>query len=968
MALSQFHLSLWSDSGPIASAVAVCQDLLIVCDNGTLATSQVLLAAASPLLRSLLDPRYEREESGVQVLLLPGIDKEILSKLIELVVRGSTDTISGSVEDILDIANLLDVDIGNKREKINKVLKIKQEPSTFDPKVAVEALQMKILSVNTVPNVENLEFVNYKKLEIEAVNKVEPEDLDWAPEPSRATMTCEELVTALLQLSNSRLHLDGKNVVCGLCEKMVQIPGERKRRGKVMYFRRTHYKACWRKLMGGEITSAFQMFPSDEKETKEEEGDDRDCLEEVWRRHLKDRGEQHRLEGEGRLQGRRKTDLPSIETIRTFLEALGGAVVVEGGTKVRCGICMKKFRVTAGRPIMGNLRYFEKTHLLRCKGRVGEAENFSLISDSFCERKFETKVRKSATPKWDKERGDIVCEMMTEVGEHGEKTSLGRPKIGQTRMKALENYISKRKQSMFGANICFDCNFHFQDISAHFNQKHPDLSDPFYCLACQNYYPTYSSLIGHLDNEHNFKDSYFCEHCPDNFETQSKLNRHISEVHPEMEMSYPCNMCTKALPSFPSLKQHQKTHEITNTQNLPLLSIAKAFTCRFCNVEIMYGPHLELHIRTEHMAHLSLGEKPFYCHICPQEQSHSFSEFYYLELHLLKTHGVSMDNICRFCRKASNNRNKFVQHFKDVHPGENPFECPRWGCNKTLSKKNKMKDHIVMHRLKDGDITEDMKKLCNECGKVFYIRKKLEEHIRLTHKGVKKIDTKEKKHQCHLCIKAFFSNSQLQEHIRKHEGNPGYMCDHCGKGFYRKDRLAIHSKTVHFGEKNFACSMCEKKFIDNYKLKRHMKTHETARNSMINPDEQPSLLRKRNMSLKREGQLTSLLKYEIIDSDQGNSPVNYRIDNSGVLLDEDQPVLVREATDHAGLTSTQQLVRGSLEHNQYGDTNLIRSSLGQQQLLRDSLVQAAASQKKNSTPNDRLIQQQYIINNQIFHC
>jgi len=29
-----------------------------------------------------------------------------------------------------------------------------------------------------------------------------------------------------------------------------------------------------------------------------------------------------------------------------------------------------------------------------------------------------------------------------------------------------------------------------------------------------------------------------------------------------------------------------------------------------------------------------------------------------------------------------------------------------------------LQDHIVLHRVKEGDITEDMKKLCNECGKV----------------------------------------------------------------------------------------------------------------------------------------------------------------------------------------------------------------------------------------------------------
>lgn len=90
-------------------------------------------------------------------------------------------------------------------------------------------------------------------------------------------------------------------------------------------------------------------------------------------------------------------------------------------------------------------------------------------------------------------------------------------------------------------------------------------------------------------------------------------------------------------------------------------------------------------------------------------------------------------------------------------------------------------------------------------------------------------DKSERKHRCQRCAQAFFSNSQLQDHIRKHEGNPSYICDYCGKGFYRKDRLVIHSKSVHIGEKNFACLVCKKQFIDNYKLKRHLKTHENTK-------------------------------------------------------------------------------------------------------------------------------------------
>ena len=42
----------------------------------------------------------------------------------------------------------------------------------------------------------------------------------------------------------------------------------------------------------------------------------------------------------------------------------------------------------------------------------------------------------------------------------------------------------------------------------------------------------------------------------------------------------------------------------------------------------------------------------------------------------------------------------------------------RYGCDKTFLKKQKQQDHLVLHKVKEGDISEDMKKLCVECGKV----------------------------------------------------------------------------------------------------------------------------------------------------------------------------------------------------------------------------------------------------------
>jgi len=91
--------------------------------------------------------------------------------------------------------------------------------------------------------------------------------------------------------------------------------------------------------------------------------------------------------------------------------------------------------------------------------------------------------------------------------------------------------------------------------------------------------------------------------------------------------------------------------------------------------------------------------------------------------------------------------------------------------------------------------------------------------------GKRKWVKKTKCHPCPYCEKAFFSRAQLQDHVKKHEGRPSYCCDTCGKGFFRKDCLTNHTKTVHNGERNYACETCGKKFGTKYKLERHLKIH-----------------------------------------------------------------------------------------------------------------------------------------------
>ena len=94
---------LWSES--VASAH---EDLKIVCEDGSLLTSQVLMAAASPWLKSLLDIRHAQEESGVQVILMPDIKIDAMLTVVELLMEGCATSMPGAVDQLINVTKFLD--------------------------------------------------------------------------------------------------------------------------------------------------------------------------------------------------------------------------------------------------------------------------------------------------------------------------------------------------------------------------------------------------------------------------------------------------------------------------------------------------------------------------------------------------------------------------------------------------------------------------------------------------------------------------------------------------------------------------------------------------------------------------------------------------------------------------------------------------------------------------------------------
>lgn len=92
-----------------------------------------------------------------------------------------------------------------------------------------------------------------------------------------------------------------------------------------------------------------------------------------------------------------------------------------------------------------------------------------------------------------------------------------------------------------------------------------------------------------------------------------------------------------------------------------------------------------------------------------------------------------------------------------------------------------------------------------------------------------KADEYEKrKHKCQVCGKRFFGKSNLVDHLRFHANVKPFKCDHCDKSFTQSGSLRCHVRT-HTNEKPFVCQICQKAFNQTSSLKIHIRSHTQER-------------------------------------------------------------------------------------------------------------------------------------------
>nr|CAI5827001.1 unnamed protein product [Callosobruchus analis] len=105
--------------------------------------------------------------------------------------------------------------------------------------------------------------------------------------------------------------------------------------------------------------------------------------------------------------------------------------------------------------------------------------------------------------------------------------------------------------------------------------------------------------------------------------------------------------------------------------------------------------------------------------------------------------------------------------------------------------------------------------VCDVCGKSFFRRDALRKHLNCYHGNVKAF-------HCKICDKML--KGHLPQHMRMHKQDKPHGCAHCGSRFAQRSQLTVHQR-IHSGEKPYRCEVCWKAFAHSTALKLHTRKH-----------------------------------------------------------------------------------------------------------------------------------------------
>lgn len=275
------------------------------------------------------------------------------------------------------------------------------------------------------------------------------------------------------------------------------------------------------------------------------------------------------------------------------------------------------------------------------------------------------------------------------------------------------------------------------------------------------------------------------------------VNRHVQAVHKNqmspkkfIKKNHRCNICNKAFVSQFKVRRHMIVHDTELKMGLQKNWSRNYFLCESCNKKFHTQTTFDRHMLICDLLQKSLIERPlnheYICVICAQIFASHDDMIDHMRLH------PQSDHMCVMCPDMNFPLNDMIRHGK-YHDENVVYRC--CVCQKAYPNGEEIVTHMLRHK-------EYKPFSCNECGKSFFDKYKLRQHLNTHDPNVPK------NFICEFCQRAFAAQDYLNCHIRrKHSDSKPHLCTFCTKSFAFLHDLNLHL-SVHTGGFNAYIAQC----------------------------------------------------------------------------------------------------------------------------------------------------------------